>query len=512
MVRVTRWVAVSRYVAALSAVGVVTIFIGLILGNTALANVSMLYLAAVLGAAAYLGRGPAILAALASFMSFNWFFVEPTHHITVADPTELFSLLLFLLTAVVTGQLAAAQRERAEDARQREREARVLYDVVRLTLDRPLEEGMRAVAGHLQRELGLDGVAIQADGTDDERALALVGSPEALETLRDPRSLARHVLGTARPPTGSTRSGRWVRIVQPAVGRTGVDGRLLRVPLGVGDGPRGSLLLLRRSGTARFTASEDRLISATAAQLTLALERTTLRRQATESEVIRRADEAKRALLHAVSHDLRTPLSSIIAGATSLQQREVVWTAQEREELLASIESEARRLDRLVANLLNFSRIESGLLQATKDWHDIAGLIDDVAKRLGSRESAQRIHVDVDEDLPPVELDYVEIEDVLTNLVENAVKYSPADSEVIIRARRVADSVQVEVHDRGPGVPFAAAARIFEPFERGGALRPGTGLGLAVAKRFVEAHGGRIWSEQRTGGGSIFGFSLPVAR
>lgn len=508
----TRWVAASRYVGALAGVGLVTLFIGLVLGKTQIANVSMLYLAAVLGAAASLGRGPAILAALASFLSFNWFFVEPTHHITVADPTDLFSLLLFLLTAVVTGQLAAAQRERAEDARQREREARVLYDVVRLTLDRPLDEGMPAVAEHLERELGLDGVAIQTDGADDPAGRILVGSPEALQTLRDPTTLARHILGspTARPPAGSAAPGRWVRIVQPAVRRRGADARLLRVPLAAGNEPRGSLLLLRRSGTVPFTPSEDRLISATAGQLALALERSALRRQATDSEVLRRADEAKRSLLHAVSHDLRTPLSSIIAGATSLQQRDVAWTEPERDEFLANIEAEARRLDRLVANLLNFSRIESGLLQATKDWHDIAGIIDDVAARLRSRGRTHQINVEVESDLPPVELDYVEIEEVLTNLVENAMKYAPVKSEVLIRARRVAGSVQVEVLDRGPGVPAGSATRIFEPFQRGDAARPGTGLGLAVAKRFVEAHGGHIWSEQRAGGGSAFVFTLPV--
>ncbi|HET7699248.1 MAG TPA: DUF4118 domain-containing protein [Candidatus Limnocylindria bacterium] len=507
----TRWVAASRYVGALAGVGAVTLFIGLVLGRTQIANISMLYLAAVLGAAVYLGRGPAILAALASFVSFNWFFVEPTHHITVARPTDLFSLLLFLLTAVVTGQLAAAQRERAQDAREREREARVLYDVVRLTLDHPLDEGMRAVAEQLVRELRLDGVAIQTDGAGPA-ARVLVGSPEARATLQDPKTLARHIRGTpaAGPASRSAAPGRWVRVVQPAIRRSGVEHRLLRVPLTTGHEPRGSLLLLRRSGTVPFTPHEDRLVSATAAQLALALERAELRRTATDSEVLRRADEAKRSLLHAVSHDLRTPLSSIIAGATSLQQRDVAWTEPERDEFLANIAAEARRLDRLVANLLNFSRIESGLLEATKDWHDIASIIDDVAVRLRARGAMHRIIVDVEGDLPPVEVDYVEIEEVLTNLVENAIKYAPAESEVLIRASRAADAVRIEVLDRGPGVPTASATRIFEPFERGDAARPGTGLGLAVAKRFVEAHGGRIWSEQRAGGGSAFIFTLPV--
>lgn len=510
-----RWLAAARYAGALAAVAVITVFIGLVLGRTQIANVSMLYLAAVLGSATYLGRGPAILAALASFMSFNWFFVEPTHHLTVADPTELFSLLLFLLTAVVTGQLAAAQRARAQDAREREREARVLYDVVRLTADRPLEEGLHAVAARLQHELALEGAAIETFGEEGPPGRIVVGSAAAIDLMRDPKPVAHQVLGAGRLPTatGVASPGRWVRVLPPVARPRDIGDWLHSVPLAAGEQRRGALLLLRRRGSPSFSVSENRLISAAGAQLALALERAELRRQATASEVLRRADEAKRALLHAVSHDLRTPLSSIIAGATSLRQHDVAWSDEEREEFLAGIEDEARRLDRLVANLLNYSRIESGVLQATKDWHDLGALIDDVAARLRARAPRHRIVIDSSEELPPVQLDYVEIEQVLTNLIENATKYAPAASEVTVSARKEGNAIRVEVADRGPGVPTAAARRIFEPFERAEVdrTRSGTGLGLAVVKRFVEAHGGRVWIEPRAGGGSIFAFTLPVS-
>jgi two-component system sensor histidine kinase KdpD len=188
----------------------------------------------------------------------------------------------------------------------------------------------------------------------------------------------------------------------------------------------------------------------------------------------------------------------------------VRWSDDEREEFLAGIEDEARRLDRVVGDLLSASRIEAGTLRPVKDWHDVGDLVDDVVGRLRSRAPRHRIVVDVADDLPPAKLDRMEIAQALGNLIENATKYASDGTEVVVSARLDGDAVLIQVSDRGPGVSADAARRIFEPFER--AAREGTagsGLGLAVAKSFVEAHGGRIWIEPRTGGGSTFAFTLP---
>ncbi len=361
----------APYAMALVAVGVVTALIGAIEARVHIANVSMLYLIVVLAVATLAGRGPAITASLSAFLAFNWFFVQPLHTFSVGDPDEWFALVIFLATAMITGQLAADQRDRAREAAARERESVALYE-----------------------------------------------------------------------------------------------------------------------------------------------ERDRLRERATEAEVLRRADELKTALLGAVSHDLRTPLASIIASAGSLRQRDVIWSEVEREGFVSDIESEARRLARIVANLLDLSRMESGTLRPERGWYDLGALVDDVLGRLRPHTSLHAVHVRARDDLPPVPLDYVEIDQVISNLVENGVRHTPAGTEIWIDIDRDARDAVVTVSDSGPGIPEASLALLFDPFVRvaqkkGGA--GGVGLGLAIARGLVEAHGGRITAENRVEGGARFRFTLPLA-
>jgi len=247
--------------------------------------------------------------------------------------------------------------------------------------------------------------------------------------------------------------------------------------------------------------------------MALVVERERLRREATDAEVLRRTDQLRTAMLNAVSHDLRTPLASIIASAGSLLQGDVVWAEAERADFAQAIEDEAQRLNRIVGNLLDLSRIEGGALRPEKAWYDLGALIDDVVGRLRPITDSHRVTVDVEEDLPPVPLDYVEIDQVLWNLVENAAKYAPAGTEIQVRARRKDHEVRVEIADEGPGIPVSSLPHLFEPFFRADFGRPrseGLGLGLAVARGLVEAHGGRIWAENRTECGAAFGLSLPL--
>ena len=505
------------YLAAAGAVLLVSLFIGLVLGQLSVANISMLYLIAVLTTAVVCGRGPAIFASVAAFLTFDWFFVQPLHQFTVADPEEWISLLLFLLTAIVTGQLAADQRQRAHEAEQREREARVLYDVVRLVGDRDLEDALASVAERLRSELGLAAGVVEITQHKGRTMRVAVGEERELKELQTGAGSPGDVLNAGRVGSGGRRVGRWIRLV-PAGRPASLDGRIARdrlhlVPVRAEARRVGALVLVSAPGAPPFDEAADRLLSAAAAQLGLAVERERLRQQATEAEILRRTDELRRALLNAVSHDFRTPLASIVASAGSLLQEDVEWTDEERRDFTQAIVDESQRLNRIVGNLLDLSRIEAGTLRPEKGWYDLGVLVDEVVGRLRPVTARHYVQVDLAEGLPAVPLDYVEIDQVLTNLIENAAKYAPTSTEITVSVRARRAELLVTVDDRGRGIPASEVPHLFDPFYRiaDGTPRPaGLGLGLAVAKGLIEAHGGRIWVEHRPGGGARFAFTLPT--
>ena len=231
----------------------------------------------------------------------------------------------------------------------------------------------------------------------------------------------------------------------------------------------------------------------------------------TDITAMHERQEEQKDRVRTLSHDLRTPLASIAASGESLLQKDVEWTDEERDEYAGTIVRETRRLSRLVNNLLDLSRIEAGALRPELDWYPLDGLISDVLGRLRPITSQHLVVVNIEEGLPPVQLDYVKIDQVLSNLVENAAKYSAAGTELQVSARHIGDEIIVEVADRGPGIPREALNLLFKPFHRlddDGPRPRGVGLGLAIAKGLVEAHGGRIWVENRQDGGARFVFTL----
>src|SRR6266576_224101 len=246
------------------------------------------------------------------------------------------------------------------------------------------------------------------------------------------------------------------------------------------------------------------------------IERARLRRESLRIELLKRTDALRAALLSSVSHDLRTPLASIKAAASSLLQEDVQWDEETKRSFARSIEREADRLNRLVSNLLDMSRIEDGALKPEKELYMLPELIQDVLGRLKPLLQGRVVNTQVPVDLPPVELDYMQIDQVLTNLIENAVRYTPKDSPIEVSAHCEGTQVVISVADRGPGIPPADLERVFDKFYRVLDGKPntghpsGSGLGLAVSKGLVEAHGGRIWAEPREGGGLVFSVALPL--
>jgi two-component system sensor histidine kinase KdpD len=250
-------------------------------------------------------------------------------------------------------------------------------------------------------------------------------------------------------------------------------------------------------------------------QVTTLIERARLQRENVRIAVLQRTDALRAALLSSVSHDLRTPLTSIKAAASSLLQEDVQWDEEARHGFAQAIEREADRLNRLVENLLDMSRIEDGALRPEKEEYSLTSLISDVLSRLAPLLEGRDVRTHLPDDLLLVDIDYLQIDQVLTNLIENAVRYTPADSPIDVCAQIEGEQVVLRVADRGPGIPPADLERVFDKFYRvlhgqhPAGYPMGSGLGLAVCKGLVEAHGGRIWAELREGGGLVVSVTLP---
>jgi two-component system, OmpR family, sensor histidine kinase KdpD len=526
------------YATALLAVALVSGLIGLVLGRVSIPNISMLYLVAVLAIAIAYGRGPAILASVAAFLTFDWFFLAPHHTFTIADPGEWVALLLFLLVAIVTGQLAARERQRAREAEQREREAVVLSDVVRLMSEADLDGALRAVAERLRQELGLAAVGIDLEDDVCQAAPAVAGEPEALGLETDgapavaaerppgPGPQPAHVAAERRPGDGSPEQRAGGRSFWPPPAAAQQPGgisperraavpaheRVRAIPVEAQNRRVGTLRLAYPPARRHLAVADDRLLAAVAAQLGLAVERARLRREATEAETLRRTDELKDALLNAVSHDLRTPLASIIASAGSLRQRDVAWSDAERAEFTEAIEEQAQRLDRIVGNLLDLSRIEAGAVNPQTDWCDLQETVARAADQVRGERGEFPVRIDLPSDLPLVRADAAQLERVFSNLIDNAAKFSPSDKPVEVRGISANGRVTIRVVDHGRGIPAAEHAQIFKPFVRGSNGQRGSGLGLAICRGFVEANGGRITLQSRGRDGSAFAVSFPAAR
>jgi two-component system sensor histidine kinase KdpD len=415
-------------------------------------SLGVLYVFAVLPVAVAWGLGYALPVAVASMLAFNWFFLPPVHTFTLRDSGNWFALAVYSGTAIVVSQLATRARGRAADAEQRGRESALLAEV----------------AGHLLA------------GRDIEDELTWMGDRSA-EVLRVPR--ARIDLGPA-PRSGSGESqyglevdGRWVgTLTTPAEPEASVGAR-------------------------------NRLLPPLAALLAVAVDRQRLEREALEAETLRRSDLVKTALLRAVSHDLRSPLTGITTAIGALRAPGLTLSDADRQELLETIAVDAARLNRLVGDLLDLSRLEAGGAEPEAAVWALDDLVRATIDHLGARD-----RVEVAGGPALVSVDAVQIERVLANLIENALEFSPPTSQVHVRIGATRAEAIVRVVDQGPGLPDDELERVFEPFYRAGSeRRSGAGLGLAIARGFAEANGGRLWAESRPGQGASFALALPLA-
>jgi two-component system, OmpR family, sensor histidine kinase KdpD len=421
--------------AAAGAVAVVSALVALLEPHVPVLSLGVLYVFAVLPVAVLWGTPLALAVAVASMLAFNWFFLPPKHTFQLQDGANWAALAVYCVTAVVVGLLAARTRRRSADAEQRRREAHVLAEA----------------AADLLR------------GTPEERALERLEEPLAAALRVD---VLRLVPGEQTPQP--------VELALPITAAGKVVATLL-VDEGLDVDGHAAARLLPALG-ALFALQADAL----------------------EAEALRRSDALKTALLRSVSHDLRSPLTAILASAGALANASLQLDANDREELALAIREEAERLDHVVADLLDLSRLEAGAVEPHRELWSADEL---VAQAL---DGSARVRVELDENAPPVRVDGAQVERALSNLIHNALKFSPADSPVLVRVEHGATELRIHVVDHGPGVRGADRARLFEPF-RG----EGTGLGLAIARGFAEVNGGAVWAQDDPTGGH-FVLALPT--
>ena len=489
------WTRVAAQVVGPAALAVATA--GLLALGSAPVDAALIYLLAVLLASTVGGLWSGAVTAVLGATAFNFFFLPPVRTLTIAAPPNWVALFVFLVVAVVASQLVARARARSREAEARADQTRRLLDLSEQVLARiadasEVEGTLAALAGDFGKALGADRARIVL--WDPDGAFRLPGglSPAWVQRLR----AACPVVPEA-PLTLPAGGGASEALVLPLARR--------------GDHP--ALLVVEG------TPARDELAGAVAGLASMAVERLFLLRRITEAEAAKKSDALKSALLSSVSHELRTPLAAIRVAATALQRADSWADAAGREDLLRTVDEEAERLNRVIANLLCMSRIEAGALTLDRQPCEVETLLWEGLRQAGVRQAHPRVRLRLPEGLPEVVAEPGLAGLALANLLSNAVKYSPSGSPVEVSARLSADSrlVAVWVDDRGPGIAAGEAERIFERFYRGGAARAdgrhgptGTGLGLSIARALVEAHGGQVWVEARPGGGSRFTATWPV--
>jgi two-component system sensor histidine kinase KdpD len=490
--RTNHWRA---YANTLLVFALCTLLARLMLPYFDLANMIMVYLVGVVFAAARYGRGPSMLAALLSVLAFDFFFVTPYLTFAVSDSQYIVTFIIMLLVGMTISTLTVRIKQQAEAARERERHTANLYAMSR---DLANSQGVSTLAAIAAQHIG---------EVFDSRAVVVlpdVAGNLAVHVPESAAALTAHELGVAR----------WVYDHGQAAGLgthalPGAQG--LYLPLRTLRGTAGVIGVYPRQPQRLFSPDQMHLIETFANQTSLAVERAQFAEEAAQAHMQIETERLRNSLLSSVSHDLRTPLAVITGAASSLLENDATLSAEGRHELAQVTYEEAERLNRLVGNLLDMTRLQSGSMRVNKEWQPLEEVIGATLNRLEKRLAGREVRVDLPDDLLLVPIDSMLIEQVLVNLLDNAVKYTPSGSPIDLSARREGDAILVEVADRGPGLSPGDEQRIFDKFYRAEpAVTRGAGLGLAICRGIVEIHGGRIWAENRSDGGAIFRFTLPL--
>ncbi|MGB8645388.1 MAG: ATP-binding protein [Anaerolineae bacterium] len=459
-------------------------------------NLVTIYLLAVVMASIYLGRGPAVLVSLLSVLAFDFFIVPPRLTFAVSDTQYLLTFFGLLVVGLVITQLTARLHEQVETAERRELQVSILYTLSRdLAVAANMNEIMRAIVENVSQTFERQVVILLPSGED--KTLQVSAASRELELDKNEMAIATWAFEHGEPAGRNTGAlpGARARYL-PLKSTRGILGVMGIAPAGT-----------RRA----LNLQQNRILESFASLAALAIERAQLQETARNAQLLAATEKLQSALLNSISHDLRTPLVSITGVLTSLQDEPTQLDDATRQSLIETAREEADRLNRLVGNLLDMTRIEAGAVKVEWEPCDMQDLISTALEQAGSRMRQRPVVVEIPEDMPLVALDLGLLVQVLVKLIDNADKYSPPGAPIEIRAGLTEDAIEIDVADRGIGIPPEDLARVFDKFYR--VHRPnsvgGTGMGLSICKGIVEAHGGSIRAENRADGGTRVRIRLP---
>jgi two-component system sensor histidine kinase KdpD len=465
-----------------------------------LPNISLVYVVPVMVAAARHGLLPSLWVSGLSVLCFNFFFLPPLYQFTIADPANVLALFFFMFVSVVASALGTRTRAQTETARREARTNAELYAFSRKIAGVvELDDLLWIVVTHLARLMKAEIAILMPAAEAGALALRAAFPPDGALTEAD--AAAARLAWDGERPTGHGTD-------------TLPGGRWLFMPVRTSRSSIAVIGVLRNEGDGDISPSDRQLLEAVGNQTAVALERVALAADIDQARLGAERERLRSSMLTSVSHDLRTPLASILGALSSLRSYGERYDQATRDELLGTALSEAGRLDRFVGNLLDMTRLDAGVIVPKREAVDVGDLISTTLRRAKPLLKDHAVATTVASDLPPLSLDFVLAEQALFNILDNATKYSPAGGRIEVEARRAGSRVEVVVRDEGPGIPPSALDRLFDKFYRaddGDRRRAGTGLGLAIAKGFVEVQGGTIAARNRADrSGAEFVVSYPT--
>ncbi len=495
----SRTLDIGAYGGSAAMVGVALLISELLKQYLGISNVALVFLTAVLVSAVTYGLWPALFACFVSMLAYNFFFLPPIHTFTIAAPENVVALFFFATVAVIASNLAGRVREQALAASERAKTTEDLYLFSRkLAGVVSLDDLLWATAYQIAQMLKVRVVILlPVDETIEVRA----GYPPE-DTLEDADLAAAKWSWQRGEPTGRGAD-------------TLPGAKRLFLPMKTGRGNVGVIGLDNDDTGPLLSPEQRRLLDSLSDQAALAIERINLVADIDKTRIAAETERLRNALLTSISHDLRTPLASILGSATTLKTYRRSMDDAAQDELASTIQDEAERLNRFIANLLDMTRLESGAIQPKTEVVDLADIIGSTLRRASDVLARHKTKLEIPPELPMLKLDPVLLEQVLFNLLDNAAKYTPPGTTISVRAEATGNRVTLRILDEGEGIPAADLEKIFDKFYRareGDSKRAGTGLGLAICRGFVEAMGGTIAAANRTERkGAVFTITLPVA-